>query len=288
MVRHTSMRASWVASGLLLIPLNGLAQSGVGTAATEGTAMQGDNFARPTSVQMSPPSSAARPGNQSGTVRNVNNTFRDTVAGNCSYTASVRGTVREVTVPGATADNAVQFRPHLQIRSQLSCPDGSARQVSSFTLEGAQYGREQLAQTIADHARIFVNRDGRVCSYAPRLAFDRGQLASNGVGQSCTMPRGGGPQDRSRDQPSPFMGRGLTAPPPGLGDGGARTRPPIGGGPRDTIDQTDTMQGQHGVDPRTNPAFAAPPSGLGGTGRDVTGTPRSQPQDVLHNPVLMP
>lgn len=274
MAKSGWMRAGWIASGLLLLPVSAFAQT------SGSTPMQGDNFVQPRAM------------GAQGSVRNVNATFQDTVADNCQYTATVRGTVREFNAAGATADNAVQFTPRLQIQAQLTCPNGSARQVSSYTLQGPQFGREQLAQAITEHARIFVSRGDQVCSYAPRLSFDAGRLASNGIAQSCMTQRGGGPRDIDQQQPSPFLGgtpSGVMAPPPGLGhSGGASSRPtgPTGGGPRNTIDQTDTMQGQHGVDPRTNPAFEPPPNGVGGTGRDVDTNPRSEPGAGIHNPVM--
>lgn len=246
-----------ITTGLMLVPLMATAQSVPQQQAPQqpqqGQAdsdrwgdmhTAGANRAAPTAAQ---PQQANAPNAapQIDRVRNVSSSFEENVANNCHYRATVRGTVREVSVPNATADNAVQYAPDLRLNAELQCPDGSARTAVSSTLRGPRYGREQLAQTISERTRVFVGDGQRICNYSPRLMFDNGRLAANGVAQSCTTARGGGPADEQQQNPSiPYMGSAPTGAPSDTGSMGTIN---TNQAPQATP-APDAQQGQRAVD----------------------------------------
>jgi len=303
----------WLATGLLLLPLGANAGTSMGSSAREGrdTQSQGTQghadsdrwVGTPSQATPSQPTradssrndaqtsgdlarrDASRSSSSQGRVRNISARFEQNVGDQCQFRGTVRGTVREVAVQGATADNATQFTPDLRIQSELSCADGSARHAVTASLRGPQYAREQLAQAIQDRARIFSSRNGQVCSYAPRLAFDNGRLASNGIAQSCMTARGGGPGN-IEEETSPLLRTptGTIAPQQGtespsgsmmnpapandsLRDNGMQQMPSTGAGPG--VPGNDIQQGQPSVDDTLNNR-ANQPMDTTGTGQDIS------------------
>jgi hypothetical protein len=305
---HTKIKLGfgWLATGLMLLPLGASAQSqqqiqgqagsdswvgtpSAGTTRTTTSSTQAGGAQRD-SVQTSADLAnrdTTRSSNAQGRVRNISTRFEDRVGENCQYRGTIRGTVREVDVQGATADNARQVTPDLRIQSELSCQDGSARRTVSATLRGPQYAGEQLAQAIQERARIFTSRNGQVCSYAPRLAYDSGRLASSGIAQSCMNARGGGPNGNVDDQTSPLlrtpstgavdtqqdsnsmMMQGSRSAPSrnDLRDNGMQQMPSTGGGPG--LPGSDVQQGQPSIDDTVNRNTQQQPMDTTGTGQDI-------------------
>jgi hypothetical protein len=289
-----------LATGLLLLPLGASAQTQTGSTQNIRGSQQvqghadSDRYASPQTGSTAQRNNTAQTSadlarNAQGRANNINARFQETVGDNCQYSGTIRGTIREANVAGATADNATQMTPDLRIQATLSCPSGNVQQQQTVkaTLRGPQYAREQLAQTIQERARIFTSRNGQVCSYAPRLAFDSGRLASNGIAQSCMTARGGGPgtfenqtspllrtpnagsidtqQQQQNQNDSMRMQGSSVAPNNGMQDNGMQQMPSTGGGPG--LPGSDIQQGQPSIDDTMN--RGTPQSDTTGTGRDI-------------------
>jgi hypothetical protein len=284
-----------LATGLMLLPLGASAQTQSGNTRGSQQPLQGhadsDRYANPQAGRTVQPRNTAQTSgdlarNSQARVDNINARFQETVADNCQYSGTVRGTIRQSNVSGATADNATQMTPDLRIQAQLSCPNGNAQQTVKATLRGPQYASEQLAQAIQERARIFTSRNGQVCSYAPRLAFDSGRLASSGIAQSCMTARGGGPGtfenqtspllrtpnagsiDTQQNQQQNQSGSMMQAPNNGTTqqeNGMQQQMPSTGGGPG--LPGSDIQQGQPSIDDSMN--RGTPQSDTNGTGRDI-------------------
>jgi hypothetical protein len=168
----------------------------------------------------------------------VQQNVRRTLADNCRLTVQLRGQIGVVHVPGATADNATQYRPDIAARTTLECPYESKGHVSAFGIVGAQYSAEQLTQTLSERQRFHVRNGARICTVEPQFVLDARSLRFAGIARRCELPRGGGPTSPGARG---IEGRPGAVTPPS----GAYERPtgikepsaaqPRGGGPRDVV-----------------------------------------------------
>ncbi|MDI1447915.1 hypothetical protein [Polyangium sp. 6x1] len=104
----------------------------------------------------------------------------------CSYSASIRGTVRPIVV-GRDAGQKVE--PDLAVTAVLSCQGAAAVKVSDRVAGTGPITRAQVESLLERCASIVTDEAGRKCSYVPEIDLVGEGLVGAGVAYLCPQSR---------------------------------------------------------------------------------------------------
>jgi hypothetical protein len=148
----------------------------------------------------------------------VNEVYTAPTLSNCTYRATVTGTLQEwtpqsgQTPSAATPQNPapatpetigganVIYTPRLRINAQLQCPDRTVQRTASATMDGPALTHRELERVIGDLAVVTSPVGDRVCLYSSEYAFTNNRLAGRSLSQRCMPVVGGGPGPQSESE----------------------------------------------------------------------------------------
>jgi hypothetical protein len=118
--------------------------------------------------------------------RAVHARVAEPLANGCSYVSTVDGRVRDLEERTQRWRGRLLYRPHLTVRSEISCPGRVTQPVRETRLPVRPMTAERLEREIARRgAGDALSASGKVCSYSPAYAVVDGAIAARGVRRDC-------------------------------------------------------------------------------------------------------
>lgn len=118
----------------------------------------------------------------------------NTLSSSCRATSRVNGTIG-VILPPRGSGFPPAYRPHLVVRTRVSCEDGTVRQYAPQLIHGSDFTAEQLEREIGASGFVVSNPDpSQMCTAAPVVRVSARDVTLLGVDTACRdVGRGGGP-----------------------------------------------------------------------------------------------
>lgn len=113
----------------------------------------------------------------------LDQTFTRTVAGDCKYTLSVRGTITPL--QNQEHAQAPRVSPKISVSAQAMCPTEEAVKVSDDLLGDGPLTWRELERSITDRARVVTVEKQHECSYAPKFRVQNAKLELVSFDQHC-------------------------------------------------------------------------------------------------------
>ncbi len=104
----------------------------------------------------------------------------------CSYSASIRGTIRPI-VTGRDAGHKVE--PDLAVTAILSCQGATTVKVAERVSGTGPVTQAQVENLLERRASILTEESGKKCSYVPEIDLVGEGLVGAGVTYLCPQPK---------------------------------------------------------------------------------------------------
>jgi hypothetical protein len=109
--------------------------------------------------------------------------YDNVVEGGCKYSLEITGTITPL--PGQENEQPPQVTPNVAVTAQAACPAEESLKITNNVLGTGPLTWRQLANSLAERARVVTTEKNHECTFAPSLRVVGSRVDVTGFDHHC-------------------------------------------------------------------------------------------------------